>query len=359
MVTKIRLFKKVSLLKILATLSLALGLSCSPSRSTATASSSAQGQAETFTVKKVSAQHNIEISGHIEPIAGKSLTFARNGRVEQVFVKEGSRVFKGALLAKLYSFEAEYNLKNIQNQIQAKRIAGANKDLELLLLQEKAAIQDLEDCYLKAPFAGVITEVNLSPGDLVGNNSGYYIRLIDNSKYQATVEVDELDAVSLKVGQRVSATFDALPGKLFAGRVLSVPLEGKVNSQSIGVLEIVVVFENLPSAIKAGFSFSGQILVDANGEILVVPKSAVIRRNNRSLVLVVAKNSGQLERREIIVSDYNSEYYKVEQGLTEGEEIMASAGLNTSAASSRQPYIFSFPMGPEGGGQPPQNLRSR
>lgn len=338
---------------------LLLPCACSPGHTTSNSASTSVAQAETYPVKKIKAQNNIEISGHIEPIASKSLTFARNGRVEQVYVKEGSRVPKGALLAKLYSFEAEYNLKNIQNQIQTKRIAGASKDLELLLLQEKAAIQDLEDCYLKAPFAGLISEVNVDPADMVGNNSSYYIRLIDISKYQATVEVDELDAVTLKVGQKVNATFDALPAKQFDGVVWKLPLEGKVNSQSIGVLEIVVVFENLPPEIKTGFSFSGRIIVDATGEILVVPKSAVIRRNNRSLVLVVKKEGGQPERREIVVTDYNSEYYKVEQGLNEGEEILANAGLNTSAASSREPNMFRFQMGPEGGGQPPQGLRSR
>jgi RND family efflux transporter MFP subunit len=269
-----------------------------------------------------------------------------------VYVAEKTRVAMGQVLAKLYSSDAEYALKNIQNQIETQKIAGAQRDVDLLVLQEKTALQSLEECFLRAPIAGIVSEVTITAGDMVGSGSASsYVKVVDISRYQAVAEIDELDAVSVKLGQKANVTFDAMPGKPYSGEVYSIPVEGKVSSQSIGVVDVILTFTGLPAEIKTGFSFSGQIILNSGDQILVVPKTAVIQRNGKSTVIIPAKNGSQPERRDITVSDYSTDQYKVEAGLEAGDVIVAVVGAQGGANSSRSGGTqFPFPVGPQGGG---------
>ncbi len=75
---------------------------------------------------------------------------------------------------------------------------------------------------LYAPFDGMISEVNINPGDpgsttTSGNNTA--IKIVDMSRFHIDVDISDVDISKIAIGQPATAYADALPGQTFTGRV--------------------------------------------------------------------------------------------------------------------------------------------
>lgn len=80
---------------------------------------------------------------------------------------------------------------------------------------------DLASTVVKAPHYGVVTNVTLSPGQFIGaGNPG--MTFIDAHAAWITVDLRENQLQLVKPGDPAHLLFDALPGKIFEGRVQSV-----------------------------------------------------------------------------------------------------------------------------------------
>lgn len=100
------------------------------------------------------------------------------------------------------------------NNLQAAKVALSGAQLNL----ETARIA-LEKLSILAPFDGTVTDVTVKPGQVVA--PGEQAATLANIK-DWIVETDnltELEVTSVKAGQKVTITFDAIPGKTFHGEV--------------------------------------------------------------------------------------------------------------------------------------------
>lgn len=88
---------------------------------------------------------------------------------------------------------------------------------------QAAAAQDALNNYeLKAPFDGIITDINTKPNELIGTEK-YAIQIADLSAwYVETSDLTELEVVKVKEGQTVSIEPDALPGVILDGVIESI-----------------------------------------------------------------------------------------------------------------------------------------
>src|SRR5690606_27130267 len=79
----------------------------------------------------------------------------------------------------------------------------------------------LERTILRAPFAGLITDVRVEAGETVGTND-IVLSIIDDSVYKVDVAIDELDIAQLQVGQRATVLLDADRSRPRTGYVESI-----------------------------------------------------------------------------------------------------------------------------------------
>ena len=82
------------------------------------------------------------------------------------------------------------------------------------------AIERLEMDTIAAPFAGIVTSVNMEAGQAV--NAGTVIVLTDSTRFEATMLVNEIDIMNVQVGALASVEIDALSGFVFPATVTSV-----------------------------------------------------------------------------------------------------------------------------------------
>jgi len=118
---------------------------------------------------------------------------------------------------------------------------GPNPEQEALLQArldnakaQVAAGQDALDSYeLKAPFNGVVTDINTKLGELIGPEK-YAVQIADFSVWHIeTSDLTELEVVKGSVGQKVNIAPDALPGLVLKGTVESISQSYKLQGGDV------------------------------------------------------------------------------------------------------------------------------
>jgi RND family efflux transporter MFP subunit len=142
--------------------------------------------------------------------------------------------------------------------------------------QREAALQDAQDnlakCYIRTPFAGMIAKLNVKRGDSVSN--GTAIATLLTKQNIAGVTLNEVDISKIKVGQKVTLTFDAVEGLTLTGKVSDVDSLGTV-SQGVVTYNVQIGFDTQDDRVKPGMSVSAAIITDTKQDALIVPNSAI------------------------------------------------------------------------------------
>ena len=165
-------------------------------------------------------------------------------------------------------------------------LAKADVDIEeqdLALKQSGYALSDAKETlsqhYIHVPFDGIIAEVNsdIKKGDSISANS-VLATLITKQKI-AEISLNEVDAAKVKIGQKTTLTFDALPDLTISGKVLEVDTIGTV-SQGVVSYGVQIVLDTDEEQIKPGMSVTADIITDSKQDVLIVPNSAVKSQGN-------------------------------------------------------------------------------
>lgn len=228
--------------------------------------------------------------------------------------------------------------------------AGANNvDIEsakLTVEQKQNALQDAEntlsDYYVTAPIDGILAKLNVNKGDMAG--SGAAVATLITPQQIADISLNEVDVAKVKVGQKATLTFDALPDLNLTGTVVKVDTIGTVN-QGVVTYNVEISFDVQDPRIKPGMSVSASIITDTKQDVLVVPSSAVKTSGNISYVqtldgVVASSTLGQSEvttsltprSLPVVIGASNDTQIEIASGLTEGENIITRS-INGSSAS--------------------------
>ena len=157
--------------------------------------------------------------------------------------------------------------------------------------------------------------------------------IYDMSYLTLTLDIDELDIGSIKVGQKVSIEAEALPGKTFAGYVDRVGVNGTV-AAGVTTYPVSVIVEDYQDLLP-GMNVTAEVIIEEAGGVLCVPISAVSRGNT---VLVVdheskgdTANGVPVGYRQVEVTTGRStdEYIEILSGISEGDEV----GVSTATTS--------------------------
>jgi multidrug efflux pump subunit AcrA (membrane-fusion protein) len=118
--------------------------------------------------------------------------------------------------------EALRTYQNNQNGPDSDKLALVLAQLDAVNAQVSAAQGTLDNYDLKAPFAGVVEDTNVSVSQIV-TPQNWVVALADTSLwYVDTSDLTETDVVKASVGQVVKVTADALPGVTMDGAVESI-----------------------------------------------------------------------------------------------------------------------------------------
>jgi len=271
-------------------------------------------------VKRGDLKKTVSTSGYLQPADERALAFSLPGKIEEVLISEGQRVTEGEVLVRLERSQQEYNYLKAKNTYELIKTSGSEREIREQELNFQIAKKNLDDTILRAPFAGLITEVSVKPGDYI--NSGKEVAyIIDDSSYEIEVAVNEIDSLEVEVGQEAIIILDAFPGREFSGRVKEIHNYTQ-NVNGVVTLPVVVQLEETNKQFKPGFSALVEIIVGRAEGKLLVPITAILNRDGKQVVVKVVNNKPVFTPVKTGLSD--GLYTIIEEGLAEGDEIITN-----------------------------------
>ena len=181
---------------------------------------------------------------------------------------------------------------------------------------------------LRSPARGYVLEKNVLAGQRIMAGDALY-RVADLSDVWVEGEVFEQDIADVRVGQRVTARFDALPGVNRAGRISYVYPTLDPQTRTVRVR---VVLSNPDLRLKPGMYAT--LLVDgtARANVLTVPRTAVLSTGERNIVFV-RHADGTLMAHEVVAGERSDDRVEILRGIAAGETVVTSATFLVDAES--------------------------
>lgn len=176
------------------------------------------------------------------------------------------------------------------DQLAAAQIAASDAQLAQFEINLRNLEARLQGAILVAPFAGVVTVVNVRTGDQVGTQP--VITVVDTDELQVRGRFDENRAAELLVGQGAVIVPDADAGVRLAARLARISPVAQREGAGAQV-SAVLAFDAPPGAnVRPGYTVTVRVRVREIPDALLVPLEAISGRDGTSYVVRVLADAG-------------------------------------------------------------------
>ncbi len=283
----------------------------------------------------------INASGELQAKRSVNVSPDRQGLLGELYVKEGDRVRKGQILAKMDGGDFQYRLDELKVDYEIQKAAyerrkelfrqGAisaeeNEQYQNRYLMSKARFQQREEegkeLLIRAPFKGVITARYAEPGAFVtpttrassiaGSTSTSIVEL--SQGIEVSAKVPESDISRILQGQQANIRVDAFPERRFKAKVVEIaPRAAKTDN--VTSFEVKLDFVNPQSILRIGMTTDVEFETGETDISTLVPTVAIVTENGEPGVLIVGKNNQPI-------------FQKVELGSSSGSKTAILKGID-------------------------------
>ncbi len=283
----------------------------------------------------------------LEALGESQVVAKTSGVALAVLVEEGQVVRAGQALVRLdpdrlrlQVAQAEAQMRKLENnyrraqQLVEQQMISANDvdqikyDLENARAIYRAAALELSYTTVTAPISGVVASRSIKSGNFVQINTPI-IRIVDQSRLEATLNVPERELSTLKAGLPIALAVDALPGKVFQGTVDRI---APVVDSGSGTFRVVGSFAS-DGVLQPGMFGRIRIDYDQRADALVVPRIALLDDGDPA---VFAVRGGKATRVPVKVGYVDGEWIEVREGLKAGEQVVTAGKVALREGSAVQ-----------------------
>jgi HlyD family secretion protein len=246
------------------------------------------------------------------------------------------------------------------------QIKASMDQMRAQLSQSRAMLVHSQDILHKttytSPINGIVSYLPERIGDYVvpgiqNSNGSFLMTLSDMSIVTAEVKVDETDIVSVKKGQDADVTIDAVPGKIFKGKVTEIGSQAVLRTSGLATTQsttsnqeakdfkVVVTIADPPENLRPGLSTTAKIKTAEKKNVLAIPIQALAVRTRKDIddakknaggsgVTLAApppSAAGDPKKEEIqgvfVVNGKKALFRPVETGITGVTDIEVTKGL--------------------------------
>jgi RND family efflux transporter MFP subunit len=223
--------------------------------------------------------------------------------------------------ADLEKAQAALELTLIEAGSKKDEVQAATKGLTQAEVDVKIARLNLEKTRIRAPFAGIITDVKLSAKERIDGGRELFT-LVDISRIKVRAKVLESEVGKVVAGRDVDLRFSAFPGRAFRGRIEAV---SPVIDAEDKTCAVYVAMDNPSEEIKPGMHAEVEFPTEIFAGRLLVPQQAILVRGGRKLVFAVEGDTAKW--RYIEVGLENERFAEVLPGKEPGWGVSAGDTL--------------------------------
>lgn len=296
-----------------------------------------------LTVTPMSAQYYNVYVGEINASGSAIISTNHSGVLEAINVHQGSNVSKGDVLAEVVSknVQASYEISHAtlrQAEDGYKRVkkvheSGTVADVKLVEIETqlakaqaaaKSSELSLEECKIKAPFNGTVSDVLVEKGVHV-NPGSPILKLVDLSTIEVTIPVPEGEIGRIKVGQK--ALID-VPALNLTGIEAHVILKGVTAASPSHTYRCTLVPDKKQSSLFPGMVCKVRLSEVSDSMRIRIPASAVEMDSNGRFVWIV--KDGVVARSYVTVDGYQEQGVVISAGLEPGDKVIVKGAAKVS-----------------------------
>jgi len=321
----------------------------------------------------------LNASGYVTPRRRATVAAKITARVTQMYAEEGMHVREGQILALLDDSDYRVRLTSAKADreataagLQDLQVQLANAEVELRRTQQltkqgvsspqaldnartaadslrarialtqqqvqasdakiHVAQQDVDNCTVRAPFAGIVVSKDAQVGEMVSPNSagGGFTRtgiatIVDMKSLEVEVDVNESYIARVRSGMPVTAVLDAYPNWQIPATVRTIiPTADRQKA----TVKVRIAFDQLDPRIlpdmgvKVTFLGNEGRAAKSEGVKVLVPQTA-LRSENGSQVVYLYRD-GHVERRAVGVGETRGSDTEITAGLAPGDQVVVS-----------------------------------
>jgi RND family efflux transporter MFP subunit len=294
----------------------------------------------TYKVTEAVFTHFIELQGNVQTKQNVLVYPEMPGILKSVFVKEGQRVSKGQVLARIDDGGMSQQLAQLEINTQLakttferqKRLWDQNIGSEIQFLQaetnyksQKSAINQLKSqlnkSTIRAPFSGVIDDVFKEKGTVIAPGIGSEIfRIVNLSNMYIETEVPETYISSITKNKDVEVNFPVL-GETVNSKIRQV---GNFINPSNRSFKIEIGVPSLNGKVKPNLTAKLKLNDYTNPKAILIPQSIISENANGEQFIYIIKD--KKENNEAV-----AERLVIETGKTQGDKIEITKHLTADA----------------------------
>lgn len=243
----------------------------------------------------------------------QTVTATASGTVSAVCVKEGTAVGANTAIVQLSGTD-------LSRQVQSAADSLLNAQLSMSDTEKQ-----MENYTITSPISGTVIQKNVKAGDTVGTDtasSETLCTIYDLSYQEMTLNVDELEILSIKEGQTVTITADAISDRTFTGVVTSVSAAGTTTGGTT-TYPVTIRIDDTGDLLP-GMNATAEIEVSSAENALTIPNGAVVRGN---YVLVTKDSPSAVNAVQDMTAPDGYVYVKITTGTSDNDSIEVTGGL--------------------------------
>ncbi|PCI49207.1 MAG: efflux transporter periplasmic adaptor subunit [Oceanospirillales bacterium] len=315
-------------------------------------------------------------SGTVQACLRSHLSLTQGGQVNQLLVQQGDTVVAGQLLMTLWNDDIKAGIAQAQAQVaiaqsnKASRCRQAEADLRdakrlrdlrkknmaseeqldrsntvadisrFACEQQDAQIQQVQAALdlqqarlaqteLRAPFAGIIAEVNGEVGEYAtpsppGVATPPAIDLINQECLYVRAPIDEVDAAQVKIGMETRVTLDAFQDQTFTGLVSRIAPYVQDLEKQARTVDVDVTLSSLPQGIDLliGYSADIEVITASRDNVVRIPTELLLEGNK---VLTVQNDAIAVVPLTLGLTNWT--WSEVTAGLKAGDAVINSLDI--------------------------------
>lgn len=184
------------------------------------------------------------------------------------------------------------------------------------------AENQLEETTITAPFDGIISELNITTGSMVSQQTP--VASIISEELEAEIEVQESLISQVENGQFASMQITAYPGQDFPAVVTSVAPTANKDTRTFKVSITPTEGEEL---LRSGMFADVAILTQENKNSTLAPQEAIVQEGNQPTVFVL-NDDNTVEKRNVTTGLHDNERVEILSGLKPGDLVVIAGQPN-------------------------------
>lgn len=301
---------------------------------------------EMYTAQNQNLATSFKSTGNFQAISELDFASEVSGRIVTIQVKEGDRVSKGQLLARIddkylqnelatakANFEqAKVNKERFDQLIKTGGITQTQfEDVTLNYQNTKTRLENvqlrLQDTYIKAPISGIINNKYIETGSYITPGTKLF-NIVETESLELVVNVTESQALEVKEGEKVKVVADAIPNQSIDGKVTYVGVKA---DKSLSYPVKIAINNDSDPAIKAGMFGTATFEKGQTATVLAIPRAAIIGSLQSPQVYVITDQKAILT--DITIGKTDGNTVEITSGLNPGEQVIISGQINLENGS--------------------------